>query len=607
MPLDAAVRLGERFVLQEQIAVGGMGEVWRATDQRSGIDVAVKVLRPGIAAGARRFAEEIAALEILRHPNVVRLIATGTYESPSGPLPFYVMDLVEGDTLGALLEQGACPEPLVRRVGADVAAALAAAHAHGIVHRDVKPGNILIDDHRTRLADFGIARTVDMTTLTATGFAMGTASYVAPEQLEDARGVGPSADVYALGLVLFEALTGCRPFAGSAIESAVARLRRDVPVPPDLADPWPHLLQAMTRRLPADRPSAGAVAALLRAPPGSAEEARELARLPTGPSDSLTMPPTTADPLGPAASGAAPPVAARSGVTPSGIAPSGLTTSGVTPSGVTPSGMAPSGVTGSGATPVGANPSGPAASGLDVPGLAVAGSSSPVHSASGSARPAASTPQSARGPQPSSTSARRAVPTALREGHGATSDDDLGPATTAGLPEAGLAAEEHPGAGGDEETRLLAKPLAGGKPQSDAPGHVATPLPRHRRRITGPPAFDGAAHPRDPLGAPARDADGLVGLARGSTRSRGRETDASDDSNDLGAAGTDGIGRRPGWARRLAIAAALAIGAAVLLVTSGVLDVPTGEPTRLDDVATPRELPPELSEVFDRLRDDLAP
>ncbi|MCC5949158.1 MAG: serine/threonine protein kinase, partial [Nitriliruptoraceae bacterium] len=284
MPLQPDARVADRWLVRERLAVGGMGEVWRAEDVRSGADVAVKVLRPGVAAGERRFAAEIAALEVLRHPNIVRLIAAGVHPGPDGDAPYFVMDLVTGPSLAERLEDGPVEPAPARRVGSDVAAALAAAHAHDIVHRDVKPSNILLAaDGRVRLADFGIARTLDMTSLTATGFAIGTASYVAPEQLSDARGVGPAADVYALGLVLFESLTGDRAFDGSPAEAAMARLHRDLLIPDDLPDPWPRLLTAMTARAPAHRPSAGAVVAILRAPAGSGQETRELLRLPSPP------------------------------------------------------------------------------------------------------------------------------------------------------------------------------------------------------------------------------------------------------------------------------------------------------------------------------------
>jgi serine/threonine protein kinase len=182
-----------------------------------------------------------------------------------------VTDLVEGPTLAERIAAGPPLAPgVIRRIGAQLAEALAHVHSTGIVHRDVKPANVLLGEGgRPRLADFGISRTLDATTATANGCVVGTAAYLAPEQVRG-ENVGPSADVYSLGLVLLEALTGRREFPGLAVESATARLYRSPVIPDGLPGGLGTVLAAMTRDDPRRRPSASAVAAALAADPASA-------------------------------------------------------------------------------------------------------------------------------------------------------------------------------------------------------------------------------------------------------------------------------------------------------------------------------------------------
>ncbi|MDO9496581.1 MAG: serine/threonine-protein kinase, partial [Nocardioides sp.] len=181
-----------------------------------------------------------------------------------------VMELVEGPTLSAHAQAGPVAPDEVASIGAQLADALAYAHAQGIVHRDVKPGNVLLGANgRVKLADFGIARLIgDTVRHTKTGTAIGTAAYLSPEQVLGEE-ITPAADVYSLGLVLLEVLTSERAFPGSPTESALARLNRDPDLPETLPEPWRRLLGAMTTRDPAARPGADAVARELRALDGA--------------------------------------------------------------------------------------------------------------------------------------------------------------------------------------------------------------------------------------------------------------------------------------------------------------------------------------------------
>ena len=242
------------------LAHGGMADVYRAVDVASGEVVAVKILRHMAPEQARRFAIEAKTLERLDHPAVVRFCASGE----SDGTPYLVMEYVDGPSLAEMLDGGR-PLPVERAVvmGERLAGALAHAHHLGIVHRDVKPGNVLIgSDGFARLADFGIARLADATTMTQTGWLMGTASYLAPEQLEG-RHVGPRADIYSLGLVLLEATTGQRAYDGSPTEAAMARLVREPEIPSELPAWWRSLVREMTALGPDFRPSAEEVAARL--------------------------------------------------------------------------------------------------------------------------------------------------------------------------------------------------------------------------------------------------------------------------------------------------------------------------------------------------------
>lgn len=253
-----------RYVLGPVIGVGSSAVVRRARDLQSQARVAVKQFRPGASAqDVRRQAQELSLLARLHHPGLMRLRDAGTAQGAS----WMVTDLADGPTLAERIRVGpVLPPRTVCRLGAELADALAYVHTRGVVHRDVKPANVLLDQGRARLADFGIAVSVDLTATTATGGMVGTAPYLSPEQVRGDR-VGPAADVYALGLVLLEALTGHREYPGPMTESALARLQRP-PVVPEAVPARPgRLIRAMTADDPDLRPAAAEVAEKLSAPP----------------------------------------------------------------------------------------------------------------------------------------------------------------------------------------------------------------------------------------------------------------------------------------------------------------------------------------------------
>ncbi|HEX5860498.1 MAG TPA: serine/threonine-protein kinase [Nocardioides sp.] len=258
MPADETPVLEDRYRLEELIGSGGMAEVWRATDPVLHRAVAVKLLRDTAedASARARFTGEARTLARLSHPALVMLLDAGI----NAERPYLVLELVSGRTLDQ--ECGGRPlEPSrVAEIGRELAGALAYAHGAGVVHRDVKPANVLLGhDGRVKLADFGIARLIGETVRhTRTGQAIGTAAYLSPEQVRGEEVTG-STDVYSLGLVLLEALTGERAYPGSPTEAALARLNRQPEVPETVPPDWVRLVTQMTAMNPGDRPDAGAV------------------------------------------------------------------------------------------------------------------------------------------------------------------------------------------------------------------------------------------------------------------------------------------------------------------------------------------------------------
>ena len=251
--------LDDRYRLELLLGRGGMAAVYRAVDIRLDRHVAIKMLGDAPGADERRFQAEVRTLARFSHPNLVRILDAGDVD---GRL-YLVMDLIEGTTLAARLHDGPLDHNEVVAIGASIASALAYVHGEGIVHRDIKPANILLDARGgAYLADFGIARLVNTTGMTATGLLLGTPAYLAPEQVRG-EDIGAPADVFALGLVLIECLTGERVFNGTLSEIAASRMVREPEIPPGVGARWAPLLRSMTVRDSATRISASGVAVQL--------------------------------------------------------------------------------------------------------------------------------------------------------------------------------------------------------------------------------------------------------------------------------------------------------------------------------------------------------
>ncbi|MBO0898581.1 protein kinase [Cellulomonas sp. zg-ZUI222] len=250
---------GGRYRLLRRIAVGGMGEVWEANDDALARAVAVKVLRNEFAGDAgflERFRTEARNSAALHHPHIAALFDYGEQEGSA----YLVMELVVGEPLSDLLErEPVLPPRRLLPILAQTARGLHAAHQAGVVHRDVKPGNVLLArSGRVKITDFGVSLAADQKTMTATGMVMGTAQYLSPEQAVG-RPATPLSDLYSLGVVAYEALAGRRPFTGpTAVDIAVAHVNDPVPPLPASVD---RKLAALVLRLlskePSERPASG--------------------------------------------------------------------------------------------------------------------------------------------------------------------------------------------------------------------------------------------------------------------------------------------------------------------------------------------------------------
>ncbi len=271
--LNAA--LEGRYRIEREIGEGGMAVVYLAEDLRHERKVALKVLKPELAAvvGAERFLAEIKTTANLQHPHILPLFDSGQAES----FLYYVMPYVEGETLRDRIDrEGQLPVDEAVRIATEVADALQAAHEQGVVHRDIKPANILLSRGRPLVADFGIALAVTAAgggRLTETGLSMGTPYYMSPEQASADRDPSPASDVYSLACVLYETLTGEPPYPGASAQAVLAKiLTEDAPAPTKARASIPPNVDAAIRKalekLPADRFKAANVFGKALADPG---------------------------------------------------------------------------------------------------------------------------------------------------------------------------------------------------------------------------------------------------------------------------------------------------------------------------------------------------
>ncbi len=287
---EVLTALSLRFQLAGELGRGGMGSVLKGHDRELGREVAIKLLPAAISRvlGADRFAQEIRLTARLVHPNIVPLFSSG---EAAGCL-YFVMPLIEGGTLRSRLsDAGPRPASEVRRILADLAEALAYAHASGVIHRDLKPENIFWHQDRALLADFGIARSLGQLSpaepLTQVGMVVGTLDYVSPEQAEGSLDIDGRSDLYSLGCVAFELLTGRPPYGGRNAGSTIAaHLAAPVPdvrtVRPDIPPRLAALIQRLMAKEKADRPATGVVLLQeLRAIDSGASEAITLVDAPT--------------------------------------------------------------------------------------------------------------------------------------------------------------------------------------------------------------------------------------------------------------------------------------------------------------------------------------
>ena len=259
------VSFGGRYELDSRIAIGGMGEVWEATDHVIGRTVAIKILKDeymGDPGFLERFRAEARHAALVNHEGIASVFDYGEENGSA----FLVMELVPGEALSTILERdGALSTDRTLDIVAQTAAALQAAHAAGLVHRDIKPGNLLITpDGRVKITDFGIARIADQVPLTATGQVMGTVQYLSPEQASG-HPASPSTDIYSLGIVAYECLAGKRPFTGeSQVAIAMAQINDAPPPLPDtVSPPVQRFVMSMIAKKPEDRP--GSTSAVARA------------------------------------------------------------------------------------------------------------------------------------------------------------------------------------------------------------------------------------------------------------------------------------------------------------------------------------------------------
>jgi serine/threonine-protein kinase len=256
----SGLTFGGRYQLSSRVAIGGMGEVWQATDLVIGRVVAIKILKDeylGDPGFLERFRAEARHAALVNHEGIANVFDYGEEDGSA----YLVMELVPGEALSAIIErERVLNTDRVLDIVAQTAMALQAAHAAGLVHRDIKPGNLLITpDGRVKITDFGIARIADQVPLTATGQVMGTVQYLSPEQASG-HSASPSTDIYSLGIVAYEMLAGRRPFTGeSQVAIAMAQINETPPeLPVTIAEPVRNLVYASIAKSPSDRPASAA-------------------------------------------------------------------------------------------------------------------------------------------------------------------------------------------------------------------------------------------------------------------------------------------------------------------------------------------------------------
>jgi serine/threonine-protein kinase len=223
--------LRDRYTIEREVAQGGMATVYLARDVRARTPVAIKAMHPRLAEalGAERFLREIRIAGAMAHPHIVPLHDSGV----AGSILYYIMPYIEGETLyDCLQRERRLPLAGALTIAHDVASALGYAHGRGVLHRDVKPENILLREGRALVADFGLARAIgtEYTRLTKTGAMVGTVFYMSPEQLREDDNLDQRADIYSLGCILYEMLTGGPPYTGPSLKELVTRILR-APVP----------------------------------------------------------------------------------------------------------------------------------------------------------------------------------------------------------------------------------------------------------------------------------------------------------------------------------------------------------------------------------------
>jgi serine/threonine protein kinase len=256
----SGLTFGGRYQLSSRVAIGGMGEVWQATDLVIGRTVAIKILKDeylGDPGFLERFRAEARHAALVNHEGIANVFDYGEEDGSA----FLVMELVPGEALSTILErERVLPTDKVLDIVAQTASALQAAHHAGLVHRDIKPGNLLITpEGRVKITDFGIARIADQVPLTATGQVMGTVQYLSPEQASG-HAASPTTDIYSLGIVAYEALAGRRPFTGeSQVAIAMAQINEQPPeLPVTVSEPVRNLVYASIAKKPGDRPQTAA-------------------------------------------------------------------------------------------------------------------------------------------------------------------------------------------------------------------------------------------------------------------------------------------------------------------------------------------------------------